>query len=103
MQRLIGLCTAKTYSVVLTGVVAMIMYPDAQARAQSEIDTAIGEHRLPTMKDKGSLPYVEAFIKEIMRWSPTLPLSKSRKIQIFYFFRLPMLTLIRYRSADRTR
>ncbi|KAF7432586.1 hypothetical protein PC9H_004528 [Pleurotus ostreatus] len=73
------LCTAKTYSVVLTGVVAMIMYPDAQARAQSEIDTAIGEHRLPTMKDKGSLPYVEAFIKEIMRWSPALPLSIARR------------------------
>ncbi|KDQ29819.1 hypothetical protein PLEOSDRAFT_1039344 [Pleurotus ostreatus PC15] len=75
-------CSSKhlsTYSVVLTGVVAMIMYPDAQARAQSEIDTAIGEHRLPTMKDKGSLPYVEAFIKEIMRWSPALPLSIARR------------------------
>ncbi|KAJ8698920.1 hypothetical protein PTI98_005578 [Pleurotus ostreatus] len=31
------------------------------------------------MKDKGSLPYVEAFIKEIMRWSPALPLSIARR------------------------
>lgn len=74
------LCTIKTYSVTLAAVVAMIMHPDAQARAQNEIDTVVGTHRLPSMEDKGSLPYVEAFIKETMRWSPALPLSKFHRI-----------------------
>ena len=46
---------------------AMVLYPDVQRRAQEEIDRAVGRERLPA--DKGSLPYVTAIIKEILRYA----------------------------------
>ncbi|KAJ6605697.1 cytochrome P450 [Mycena sp. CBHHK59/15] len=56
---------------------AMTMHPDIQRKAQSEIDTVIGPHRLPEFEDRPSLPYVEALYREVMRWKPVLPLGVS--------------------------
>ncbi|KAF9489452.1 cytochrome P450 [Pleurotus eryngii] len=66
-------------ALVLTTLLAMAMNPDKQARAQEEIDAVVGIHRLPTLGDKGSLPYMEAVIKEAMRWYPSVPLSLGRR------------------------
>jgi cytochrome P450 len=54
----------------------MVQHPDKQRRAQAEIDSVISD-RLPKISDRGTLPYVEAIIKEVMRWRPALPLSMS--------------------------
>ncbi len=54
---------------------AMAIHPDIQRRAQNEIDTIIGTHRLPEFEDRPSLPYVEALLRELMRWKPPLPLG----------------------------
>ncbi|KAF7372780.1 Steroid 17-alpha-hydroxylase/17,20 lyase [Mycena sanguinolenta] len=35
-----------------------------------EIDTIIGEDRLPSFKDRPRLPYVEAIVRETLRWRP---------------------------------
>ena len=53
----------------------MSLHPTIQACAQTELDTVIGPDRLPSVSDRGSLPYVEAVIKEVMRWHPMLPLG----------------------------
>ncbi|KAL4262828.1 cytochrome P450 family protein [Pleurotus pulmonarius] len=76
---LFGAGAETTYSTVLTCIIAMVQHPDKQSRAQDEIDTVVGAHRLPTINDKDSLPYVGALIKETMRWYPALPLSIARK------------------------
>ena len=55
----------------------MILYPEILHRAQQEIDAVGGRDRLPTFDDADDLPYVEAIIREILRWRPSLPLSKS--------------------------
>ncbi|KAF9458365.1 cytochrome P450 [Collybia nuda] len=52
---------------------AMAMYPNVQRRAQAEIDSIIGSNRLPNFHDRESLPYVNALIKETMRWQPASP------------------------------
>ncbi|KIW18489.1 hypothetical protein PV08_02777 [Exophiala spinifera] len=49
---------------------AMTLYPEVQKRAQEEIDRVVGDHRLPTFGDRANLPYVEAILKETMRWHP---------------------------------
>ncbi|OAL31259.1 hypothetical protein AYO20_08314 [Fonsecaea nubica] len=49
---------------------AMLLYPEAQKKAQEEIDTAVGD-RLPTMDDESKLQYVRACMKEALRWMPT--------------------------------
>ena len=50
-------------------------FPEAQKRAQAEIDRVIGNDRLPTFSDRQSLPYVEAFFREVLRWVPVLPIG----------------------------
>ncbi|KIL55978.1 hypothetical protein M378DRAFT_173116 [Amanita muscaria Koide BX008] len=52
---------------------AMALHPDAQRRAQEEIDRVVGSHRLPSFDDRPSLLYVEALYREVQRWRPVFP------------------------------
>lgn len=54
----------------------MMMNPEAQRKAQAEIDSVIGTDRFPTMADQPSLPYVDALVKEVHRWNPVAPLGR---------------------------
>ncbi|KIX99846.1 uncharacterized protein Z520_04482 [Fonsecaea multimorphosa CBS 102226] len=54
-------------------VLAMTLYPEVQRKAQAEIDATIGSSRLPTFSDRAALPYVDALIKEVLRWHPVAP------------------------------
>ncbi|KAJ8585906.1 cytochrome P450 [Rhizopogon salebrosus TDB-379] len=65
----------QTASTLLVFVLGMMLYPDAQKRAQAEIDAVIGTERLPTFEDRSSLPYVEAVLRETLRWNPVFPLG----------------------------
>ena len=53
----------------------MLNHPDVMHRCQAEIDDVIGQHRVPSMKDKASLPYVEATLIELQRISNVVPLG----------------------------
>ncbi|KAF8337876.1 cytochrome P450 [Cantharellus anzutake] len=64
-----------TATTVGTFIRAMILNPEAQKRAQQEIEAVIGRHRLPTFSDREYLPYVEAVLKETLRWQPAVPPS----------------------------
>ncbi|KAJ8507836.1 hypothetical protein ONZ45_g9819 [Pleurotus djamor] len=48
--------------------IAMILYPEVQKKAQEEIDRVVGRDRMPTFQDYESLPYVRAMVKETLRW-----------------------------------
>jgi len=52
------------------------MHPEVQVKAFEEINRVIGQDRLPTLADLGELPYIEAMWKEMLRWSPALPISE---------------------------
>ena len=54
---------------------AMVLYPDVQKCAQAEIDSVIGRDRLPTFEDRESLPYIDAVLRETLRWEPVVPLG----------------------------
>ena len=58
---------------------AMLLYPDIQARARRELETALGADHLPSFEDFGSVPYIDALIRELLRWRPVLHLSKFLK------------------------
>jgi cytochrome P450 len=51
----------------------MTLFPDVQKKAQAEIDAVVGPDRLPSFTDRDSLPYTEALVKEIFRWSVVGP------------------------------
>ncbi len=53
----------------------MSLYPEAQRKAQAELDAVIGPDRLPDYSDKVALPYVNAIVKEALRWQPVLAFS----------------------------
>ena len=46
----------------------MVKYPEAQRRAQEEIDRVVGPDRLPDFKDREYLPYIDAIFKECLRY-----------------------------------
>jgi len=51
----------------------MILYPEVQRKAQAEIDDVVGNGRLPVFSDEEELPYVQAVLKEVLRWHPVAP------------------------------
>jgi cytochrome P450 len=53
----------------------MVAFPEAQRRAQAQLDAVVGRGRLPTFADAPRLPYVHAIIKEVLRWRPVVPLG----------------------------
>lgn len=63
------------YSIALMFLLAMVLYPDVQKKAQEEIDRVVGADRLPDFDDRPKLPYVEAVMLETMRWRPVVPLG----------------------------
>jgi len=54
----------------------MAINPNIQAKAQSEIDRAVGSQRLPSFEDRklGKMPYIEAIYRELLRMAAPLPL-----------------------------
>ena len=54
---------------------AMVMFPEVQRKAQAGIDSVTGIDRLPRSQDREKLPYMEAVIKEMYRWSRTGPMG----------------------------
>jgi len=53
----------------------MMQHPEIQRRAQLEIDTVVGNDRLPTLADRDQLPFVNAICSEVLRMSPSAPIG----------------------------
>ncbi|PYH90324.1 cytochrome P450 [Aspergillus ellipticus CBS 707.79] len=64
-----------TVSSIANFFMAMALYPDVQRKTQEEIDRVIGKDRLPTFDDQENLPYVNAVVKEVLRWHPVAPMG----------------------------
>ena len=53
----------------------MVAHPEYQRRAQAELDAVVGRSRVPTFSDISSLPYMQAMVKEVLRWRPPFAFS----------------------------
>ena len=53
----------------------MVMHPEVQRHAHAELDSVVGRSRTPAFSDAPNLPYIQAIVKEVLRWRPVLPLS----------------------------
>jgi cytochrome P450 len=58
----------------------MVLFPEAQRKAQEELDEVVGLIRLPEYSDRKNLPYVNALCKEILRWHPVVPLGVPHRV-----------------------
>jgi hypothetical protein len=66
-----------TVGAVVSFFLAMLVYPDIQAKAQAEVDRVVGKDRLPELEDAENMPYVQAIASECLRWLPVVPLGTS--------------------------
>ena len=57
-----------TVSAIGTFFLAMVIYPEVQKEAQTELDNVLNG-RLPEYSDILSLPYLSALVKEIIRYA----------------------------------
>lgn len=53
----------------------MVLHPEILKRAQDEVDAVVGRLRLPNLNDRQNLPYIDAIVKEVLRWRPVAPLG----------------------------
>ncbi|KAF9490916.1 cytochrome P450 [Pleurotus eryngii] len=73
---------------------AMLLYPETQARAQAELDEVLGRSRLPDFgNDEYELPYVKAIVLEALRWMPVTPLGSSHKEE-YKGYRIPAGSIV---------
>ncbi|KAF5012218.1 hypothetical protein FDECE_1734 [Fusarium decemcellulare] len=61
-------------------ILAMLLFPNVQKKAQEEIYNVIGTNRLPRFEDRDSLPYVDALVRETHRWIPVAPLGLTHVV-----------------------
>lgn len=61
-------------------VLACLMFPEAVRKAHHELDQVVGSEKLPSFDDLPNLPYVDAFVKEVMRWRPLAPLGVPHSV-----------------------
>ena len=75
----------------------MVLFPEAQRKAQEELDKVVGFNRLPEYEDRESLPYINALCKEVLRWQPVTPLGLPHRVtqdDIFDGYLIPEGTLV---------
>lgn len=72
-QNLVGVVTMS--GPMLFFLMAMLLHPEWQKKAQEEIDRVCGD-RVPSSSDSADLPVVRACLKEAVRWRSGVPLGK---------------------------
>ncbi|KAH6618422.1 cytochrome P450, partial [Chaetomium sp. MPI-SDFR-AT-0129] len=66
--NLFGAGADTSSSTLITFILACCAFPDAMHKAHAELDRVIGAHRSPHWDDAPNLPYINAFVKEVLRW-----------------------------------
>ena len=78
-------------------IVAAITQRTAVRKAQAQLDEVVGPDRLPNFVDRPKLTYVDAFLRETMRWRPIMADSiphRAEKDDMYNGFLIPANALI---------
>ena len=87
----------QTVNVLHVFFLAMVLFPEAQRKAQEELDKVVGSNRLPEYEDRENLPYVNALCKEVFRWHPIIPLGIPHRVtqdDVFNGYFIPAGTIV---------
>ncbi|KAJ7476756.1 cytochrome P450 [Mycena latifolia] len=91
--------TDTTVSALGTFILAMLANPEAQRRAQAEIDSVAQKGHLPDFDDEASLPYVSAIVMEVLRWRPVTPIGVPHFLAVedeYRGYRIPANSIVIY-------
>uniref|UniRef100_A0A8D2Q5H7 Cytochrome P450 2J2 n=2 Tax=Varanus komodoensis TaxID=61221 RepID=A0A8D2Q5H7_VARKO len=75
---LFGAGTETTSATLRWALLYMALHPDIQAKVQAEIDSVTGQSRQAALEDRDRLPYTNAVIHEVQRFSNIVPLNVPR-------------------------
>ncbi|KAF9451146.1 cytochrome P450 [Macrolepiota fuliginosa MF-IS2] len=73
--QIFGAASESSVAAAMTFILAMLIHPDIQRKAQQEVDSVVGMDRLPDFSDRPRLPYLSAIVKEVLRWNPIGPMG----------------------------
>lgn len=69
----------QTVSALGTFILQMVKNPEVMKKGQVAIDAAVGPDRLPDLSDEGTIPYIDAILKETLRYQPVTPLGNLKQ------------------------
>ncbi|KAG7442660.1 cytochrome P450 [Guyanagaster necrorhizus] len=69
-----------TVSALSSFLLALTQNPDIQRKVQEAIDDVIECRRLPEFSDYKSIPYINAILKEVLRWRAVTPLAVPHSV-----------------------
>ncbi|KAL7781593.1 cytochrome P450 [Trichoderma afarasin] len=97
LKGIIDVGSETTSSMMQSIIKVLAMNPEAQKKAQEELDRVVGPSRLPTWEDNPNLPYIRALIKELHRFAPLLyigvPHASTEEIT-YKGFTIPKTTIL---------
>ena len=86
-----------TATTMLRVIAYLVNYPEVQEKIQQKINNVIGNDRLPTLQDKGDLPYFRAMVTETLRFNSIFPFLAPHKTTVdtsLRTFNIPKDTIV---------
>ncbi|KAJ3561941.1 hypothetical protein NP233_g9885 [Leucocoprinus birnbaumii] len=83
-------------STISTFFLAIVLFPDVLKKAQAEVDRVL-KGRLSEDDDIMFMPYLNALLKEVMRWQPVLPMGMFHSVicdDEYKGYRIPLGSLV---------
>ncbi|KAF5338671.1 hypothetical protein D9758_018031 [Tetrapyrgos nigripes] len=78
-EKVLQAVLATMYAALGTFIHGLVKNPDSLRKGQIAVDERTRGARLPDFSDFGSIPYVEALLRETLRWIPVTPLGAPHR------------------------